>query len=96
MATPTQMKPIFTGAKKRAEYHAFAWAQGTLAERLAAFSAPREINTQQELQEHLEAVSAAINGYAKWLDDRMLDRIEFADYEWGKDLNELNEKNSRP
>ena len=36
MATPTQMKPIFTGAKKRAEYHAFAWAQGTLAERLRA------------------------------------------------------------
>lgn len=95
MATPTQMKPIFTGAKKRAEYHAFAWAQGTLAERLAAFSAPREINTQQELQEHLEAVSVAINGFAKWLDDRMLDRIEFADYDWGKDLNDLNEKNAR-
>lgn len=95
MTTPTDLKPMFVGAKKRAEYHAFAWAHATLGERLTAFKEPRTINSQEELQAHLEELSVAINGYAAWLDERMLDRIEFADYIWAKDVNEMNEKNAR-
>lgn len=85
MLSTTDFKPAFAAHKKQSELAAYQAAAERLTIELSPFAESRELDLDG-VQAHMEALGAALNRYASWLDARMIERVECEGYKWQKDV----------